>query len=597
MKTKIENWKRVISSLLVGTVLFSGCQLFKEKPIEVHDDFASTSRIVYPKLRCEEQPTESRQAPPRTIDDPLPTNFRDLSLDDAILVALRETSVLRDLGGQVLLNPATVATSLDPAIQITDPVFGSEAALADFDAQFSGAVTLQKNDDVFNNQLIGGGANEVKQDLYAMNFQVDKFAATGTQFSFLHTTQHDNNNSPNTLFPHSWQMTTEATIRQPLLQGRGIQFNRIAGPNAQPGLRFRNGIIISRINNNVSIAEFERSVFRAVDEIVNSYWRLYFAYRNYDAASKGRDSAVETWQMVQARFKNDLPGGEADREAQAREQLFQFDQQVIAALSGTGSDIGSGLYQAESNLRRLMGLPQKSEEFLRPSDQPTDVKVFHQWQSLLKTAYQSRPEIRQQLWQIKRRQFEMVAAKNFLLPRLDALATYRANGFGDDLVGGGAGRFASSLKDFASGDHMEWEFGLQMNVPIGYRQQLAALENAKLNLRRERSVLREQEDQVAFEIGNAIRQTDHSYATMRQAYNRFFAADETYQARLAAFRADQVAADSLLEAQRRLSEAENAFHQSVVDHEIAQHSIRLSSGELLKYHGIQLSESEFRIEQ
>ncbi len=42
-------------------------------------------------------------------------------------------------------------------------------------------------------------------------------------------------------------------------------------------------------------------------------------------------------------------------------------------------------------------------------------------------------ELRQQKWIVKRRELELIAAKNFLLPKLDFVAQYRWLGLGNDL--------------------------------------------------------------------------------------------------------------------------------------------------------------------
>ena len=110
-----------------------------------------------------------------------------------------------------------------------------------------------------------------------------------------------------------------------------------------------------------------------------------------------------------------------------------------------------------------------------------------------------------------------MAARNFTLPRLDAVATYRNNGFGDDLWGGGNGPFAAACDNAHDGDYDEWEFGLQMNVPLGYRQASAGVRNSELRLERERRVLEEQQKQILFELGNAIRRSDQSFASVQVA--------------------------------------------------------------------------------
>ena len=57
----------------------------------------------------------------------------------------------------------------------------------------------------------------------------------------------------------------EIEARHPLLQGAGIGYNRIAGPNATPGNY--NGIVIARIRTDIALADFEISVRNLVEDV------------------------------------------------------------------------------------------------------------------------------------------------------------------------------------------------------------------------------------------------------------------------------------------------------------------------------------------
>ena len=497
---------------------------------------------------------------------------------------------MRSLGAQVLSNPSSTTSAQDPSIQSTDPIFGIDAALAQFDANLSASLLHQNNDDVFNNSILGGGATEIVQDLTTADVSISKTTATGAQFNVRSNIRYDSNDNPSSIFSSSYRTFWEAQARQPLLQGRGVEFNRIAGPNATLGFRNTSGLLISRINNDISLAQFEQGVSRFVDEVIQAYWNLYFAYRNFDTVKTARDGSLETWNVVKARFDNDLEGGEADKEAQAREQYYQFQQQVIAALNGDPRTGIRGILQAEADLRRLIGLPQSDGSIIRPTQEPFMGRVAYDWNALLQTALLQRVELRQQLWQIKRRELELLASKNFLQPNLDAVATFRNNGFGDSLVGGG-GRFSSALSDAVSGDHNEWELGLLLNMPIGFRQAHAGVRNAELRLVRDRQILSEQEKQIAHQLGSALRAVEQSYAAAELAYNRMLASQDAWLARKAAFKADAVTLDLLLESVRRMADAQANFDQAQVNAQLANEAIQRESGQLLRHHAVNLMQS------
>ncbi len=587
------------AALFVGLY---GCSLKKSndvpQPPRVHvNETAPSSDSPYrsdnlPDLESMSSDEVENFAPPRIAGDQLPQGRLELTLDQAIEMALRDTKVLRGLSAQILNNPALAQSHLDPAIQQSDPEFGVEGALSQFDALVSTSLGYQKNDNVFNNALLGGGANEVQQDLVTSNFSLSKISATGSQFTLRGLTNHDGNNQPGNLFDHVWNTELEAEVRKPLLQGNGVLFNRIAGPNSRPGLRISGGVVIARINHDISANQFERGLQNYINEIITAYWNLYFAYRNFETVKKARDNALKTWNIVRARLKNKLPGGEADKESEAREQYYVFQSQLTAALNGDRRAGVTGVLQAESDLRRLLNIPQSDDKLLLPVDDPIVANTIYDWDQLCLDALHRRPEIKEQKWRVKQRELELFASKNFLLPRLDAVATFRNTGFGDDLIGGGSARFASAAKDAFSGDHNELEFGLQYSVAVGRRQAHAGVRNAELRLAREQAILTEQRKQVLQNLGSAIRQVRQSYMSAEFAYNRMQAAKQTVTSRQAAYKADNVPFDELHDAQRRLADAETNYYQELVNYELATETVALESGQLLLQHQVILDGAE-----
>lgn len=546
-----------------------------------HDDAAQTGshhEFIAPEY----------SARPRTAQTDLPTQSLRLTLDEAIALSLQNTKVLRSLNATVTQSPQAARTSFDPAIQTSDPNFGVQAALAQFDSNLTAGLNHANNDDVFNNSILGGGATEVVQDLTQATFGINKTAQSGTQFALNGNITYDNNDNIASTFPSSYNAFWEAQVRQPLLQGRGYGFNRIAGPNANTGFLGTSGFLVSRINGDISVDEFEKGVVSHIDEVVRTYWELYFAIHNFKSIKTARNSSLETWKSVKARFDNDLEGGEADAEAEAREQYYQFEEQMYAALNGNARSGVTGVYQAEANLRRLIGMPQSDDRMIWPKDEPSPVATAYDWASLHQNAITNRVEVRQQARRVRQRELELLASKNFLLPRLDAVATFRNNGFGDDLIGGGGDRFSSAYQDLISGDHNEWQFGVQFDVPIGFRQANAGVRNSELELMRERAVLAETRQQILHELGTSMRQSSQGWKSTELNRKRMEAANDAWQSRLAAYEAGRIPVDRLLQAVQRLADATSQFERSQANFQVANAAIKRDSGSLLQEYGIAL---------
>jgi len=143
-------------------------------------------------------------------------------------------------------------------------------------------------------------------------------------------TTYDANNAPSNLFSSSWQTNLEAGFRHHLGRGGGLDYNRIAGPGALPGVY--NGVLIARVNADSSILDFEMGLRDLVSDVENAYWDLYFAYRNLEAKIAARDAALNTWRVD--RVYREQQSGSGEKEARAREQYYRFEAQVLEALTG-----------------------------------------------------------------------------------------------------------------------------------------------------------------------------------------------------------------------------------------------------------------------
>ena len=531
-------------------------------------------------------------APPLTSRTEMPTEVWELTLDDAISIALSNTEVLRSLNANAVQAPENVAGQYDPLLQATNPNFGIDAAFAQYDPRINSGINFAKNDDVFNNPVIGGGATEVRDDVTSFNYGYTDFGRWGTQFSLNNSIVHSDSTNPALLFPSSWTTVVEASVRHPLLQGSGQRFNELAGLATVPGIRTASGIVISRINQEISIAQFETELREMLQEMINAYWQLERAHRDFVAIEQATEAAVETWKIVKAKYDNELPGGEADREAQAREQMFEFRSRLLAAKNGDPRTGQNGLFQAEANLRRLLNLPQSDGRLIVPSDEAIDAEIVYNWSELANIALENRVELLEQGSRVARRQIELEIAQNFLLPRFDAVAVLRNNGFGSDLAFGGNGRFASAADDASSFDHGEWEVGFVYDQPIGFRQARSGVRNARLALCREKAILVEQQNQILHQLGTSLRQLDQSFGEISLQSLRTEAAQNTVDARSAAYEADAVGFEDLLLAQQRLLQSRLDLHRSAIDYELARVQMVIDSGQLFREYNIVTNHGE-----
>jgi len=527
-----------------------------------------------------------------------PADTLNFSLQECVQLSLENSRIMRDLGGTVLRSPQGSITRNDPGLAYTDPRFGEQAALAEFDATLEASALFENNDRRLNNRFFGN-QGLFRQDLHNYSAAIRKRSAAGGLMTVRNLTTYDANNQlSNAIGNSSFDQILETEIRQPLLQGAGTRFNRIAGPGARPGQI--NGVLIGRVRTDIALTDFEKGVRDLVADVENAYWDLYFAYRDLEAKVDARDIA----RITARKLENQTATQGTGDAAQAMEQYYRFESDVIDAISGrpidgtrtnNGSAGGSfrgvgGLRIAERRLRLIIGMEITDGRIIRPADVPAQAPILVDWHSSACQALDRREELRRQRWVIKQRELELIANRNFLKPTLDVIGRYRFRGFGKNLLNSNSD--LSATANLLDGDYQEWLAGLEYVAPVGFRKAHAAVRNSQLAIRRDMDILREQERNVLFGLSNAINEMARSYDSMQLQENRLKEIVRQLQSLQARSESGQdPALDVLLETHRRLLDARLNYHQSRIDYQLAMRNVQFEKGTLLPYCSVNLTES------
>ena len=586
-----------LTALLTATV---GCQ--PQKPFYFLDDgdfshyIDVASDLEVPDLELESLDEVNGTLPPFTLDNADPDSVEDLTLEQAVRNALENAKVMRDLGGvafgpngaqgtpsSLLSNPAGVSTVWDPALVESDPRFGVEGALAAFDTQFTTSMFWEKNDSPVNVGAFGTGffSRVNQQDLGTFQARLIKTNATGGTTSITHNVRYEQSNSPLRMFPSDFVTNLEMEFRQPLMQGFGVQYNRIAGPGAIPG--YNSGVMIARLRVDTSLNDFEAGVRNLVSDVERAYWNLYYAYRFLDTVRAGRDSGLQTWLEVKTRTRVGARRGGAQEEAQARQQLWAFQAELENAQSN--------LFKTESVLRYTMGLAPTDGRLFRPSDKPTTARVSFDWYEIHAEALARSIELRKQRWVVKQSQLELISSKNYLLPRVDIVGRHRWTGLGDDMIDSNNSQ-SNAYGSMTSGDFQESQFGIEARIPLGFRKEMSGVRNTQMALARSRTVLREQELELTHQLQDSIRELVNAHTVSQTHFNGRVAALKDLEAAKAKREAEVEGATLtlVLDAQRRLAEVESRYFRSLVDYNLAITNVHARKGSLLEYNGVYLAE-------
>jgi len=624
----IKFWSVLLSILTIAT----GCHplqphyFFEDGDLSHYLDVAT--QIEHPDVH--EAPLEEAAAAkePLTLDNFESAERWYLTLEEVLQHTLANSQVMRTAGGRVVQPqrpftstigekaPATLTrfiggargrpvTTYDPALIESGNGFGNEsafqgvgveAALAEFDATLFGTWEGRRlhraNNAPPGNPAVNTFTNEEQSDFV---LGLRKNSATGGTFELRQDTNFRRNRNP--VLPTTqalrqfYTADLVASFSHPLLQGAGAQYNRVAGFFGFNEFAARNqttydGVVIARIRHDISLAEFEAELQDLTQEVETAYWDLYFAFREFEVRREAFERVAEIWPQIKQGRIREVSGFELD---QASSQYFLFRSELETALAN--------LLGCETRLRYLMGISPSDYRLIVPADEPTSAAVHFDWHLILPEALTRRPAVRKQKWLIKRRELELIAARNHLLPRLDVNGSYRFNGSGEDLISSNRSGLqpfqpgSNAFENLTGGELQEWTLGLQLDVPIGFRSALSGVRHQELLLARERALLDDLELEISHQLGDAIRILKSQYLVTRTNLNRRrWAVRETEGIALARERGRPIEFNTLLGAQRREVDAKINYYRSLVDYNLAIMRIHYRKGSLLEYNKVFLAE-------
>ncbi|HWL11203.1 MAG TPA: TolC family protein [Planctomicrobium sp.] len=599
----LKKWTTVVamtSTLMTG---FTGCVRdrndVKYAATKQRDLYrAHATEVAFPNVSQPLPEEVVNTEPPRTILETGEIPIRDISLAETMELALKNSQVIREAGtflagNSLMTNPSNTPTEYDPAITASGVLFGNrgvEAALSAFDAQLNASMVWGRNELINNSTFAATPFETISTESGQFDATLQKTFGNGGVVSLNHNVLYTGSNSPTLGYPSSYAGAVGVNYLLPLWAGSGTEFTQIAGPISQAfgGVSgVGQGVLIARINEDISIANFELALRNLVKDVENSYWELYFAYRNYHTAVTARESALLTWRIADLQ----LQGGVRTRAevAQARDQYF--------ATEAASVNSRSQIYTAEVRLRRLMGLPANDGHTLRPLDEPVTAQLVPDWYISLTEALTQRVELRSQKWNLKSMELQLEAAKSLVRPQLNFVSGYQVNGFGDDLLGyNGPTATSHFYENMTAGNQTGWNLGVQFNWQIGFRAAMSQVRNYELRVAKAQRVLVEQEKEVTLELASAFQEVARAFASAELNMNRMIAARENVKYLEPNIREGTILLDELLRAQLRQAEAEVAYYQSLVQYNQALNDLQFRKGTILTHNSIYLAEGSWRPE-
>ncbi len=454
---------------------------------------------------------------------------------------------------------AALAKNFAIEVQRYQPRIAKEdltSALGRFDPVFD--LTVQRDE----SSQAEAFANGVRLPVRALN-RLDNFSA-GLRGSTPIGTRYDlglgarNNLGIFNDFENEIGTSASLALVQPLLRGAGTAANL-----AQ--------VRIARNNILVSEWSLKQRIIDIITETTFVYNELYLAHESLRVAERSRELAQQLYSDNQARVKigvmSPLDVAEARAEVASREEGVILAQRAI--------------FDNENLLKRLVTndierLLDVRVEIAPPPTVPFRANV----PAGLEDALSLRPDYRQAILDIERRNITLAFTKNAALPRFDLTGSLSLLGFASD--------YGSSFNRIGARDQTAWTLGAIISIPIPNREARGAANAAKLECAKALVALKDLEQQIVVNVDNASGQIITSRQRIVSTTEASLLAQKSLDAGQERLRAGTGTTFEVLGLQKKLIETEAALLRARTDYNKAMSEYLRQIGTALREHGVEL---------
>ena len=271
------------------------------------------------------------------------------------------------------------------------------------------------------------------------------------------------------------------TVAQPLLRNFGTDVNLA-------------DIRIARANRAISQWQLRQAVIDVVTDTIAVYAELFFSIENLEVEKRSRALAA---QLLADNLKRAEIGVMSDLDVmQARSDLASREERVIVAQRAVFDNENFLKQLVTDEISRILQTRLQITPPELPDTAPPDrTRDFAR-------AFEIRPDYRQALLDIQKRQITVVFTRNQALPRLDLTASFGVNGIDTEL--------ASSFERTAGNGNrnLSGNLGAIFSLPVPNRTAVGNLEASKLEALRSLVDLKRLEQAIFVEADNAAGQID-----------------------------------------------------------------------------------------
>ncbi len=364
----------------------------------------------------------------------------------------------------------------------------------------------------------------------------------------------------------AWESVFFAELRQPLLRGFGLDFNR-------------SQIEIAKTDRRIAAERFEQQVRDTLLDVESAYWTLVRARRAAAIQAESVAQNFVTFQSIRDRAAHDAtPVALANSESRWRSRYVVYLETIKL------------VRDAEDRLKNLMNDPELklSEELeLIPTETPLVSALLLDHFAEVRSALENRSEIKQARLAIDRNRIGTNRAKNQTLPQLDVTFQYEVAGLertSDD-----------SFDRLTTNRFRSYTVNVAFSYPIGNRAARSAFRRARLSESQAIADLNRVTDGVVEEVNAAIRTLVVRWEQIAPQYEAVRSADRnlaSLQAR--AQRVDPSYLETELSAVEQLADSRSRLVGLLTDYNTALVALERAKGTLLQYNNVSVANEPAR---
>jgi len=421
----------------------------------------------------------------------------------------------------------------------------------------------------------------ITSDYYDYSARLSQIIPTGGNFTITLSSYKSETNQKFLSVNPRFGSTLRFAFTQPLLRNFGFKINR-------------NEIIIARNNREMSENQFKRVLMDTIYEVESAYWNLVHSREDLEVKKQSlelaRDLLIKNKREVEVGTLAPIEILSAQSEVATREaDILQAEAMVK---------------NNEDQLKTVINLAGEGEGVdieILPVDKPNFTLREVSFEEALAVALHKRPDLQATKVDIESKELNLSYAKNQLLPDLSLTADYWSPGVSGTLIvydpldpfgppimtiPGGS---SAALKDAFGLRYENWAVGLTLSIPLNTIFSRAQQARARVDLKQTTLRLKNQEQQVALEIKNAVRAVQTDYKRVQAYRVARELAEQKLNAEEKKLKVGLTTNYVALQYQRDLANARSAELRAIIDYNLSLARLDRSMGTSLEKKNIKLS--------